>query len=272
MSSWSDYFIGTSQSRYAFFAIFTALVSICIAIIFTNSDISLPKRMLVVLFLLFVSIFPVGISLFELTCMVNGGKTKSGLSLCSSYAWVVTAMIVIYCFFLVIATIVSMFTYKKAVSKIELEKHTNTISSNDANTIAQNMIGSDDKDFSSEMVGGQPGMVQNVPDIPLQMPQDEVSQQQPMEPASEMGIPPMNTTVEPFSQKKKDKMQHVENVMGHDSYDNFMQYERENFVNSPPQVAPLPNPVSKKSGKKLQSIDENEPKPYIDQIENFATL
>ena len=122
MNSWLDYFIGSSQSRYAFFAIFGALVAICMAIVFTNSDISLVNRMIIVVFVMFVSIFPVGISLFELTCMVNGGKSKSGFNACSTYAWIVTAMIIIYCFFLIIATVISMFTYKKAITKIEKSK------------------------------------------------------------------------------------------------------------------------------------------------------
>ena len=140
MGSWMDYFIGSSQSRYAFFAIFSVLVAICMAIIFTNTDISIANRMIVVVFVLFVSIFPVGISLFELTCMVNGGKTKSGFNPCSTYAWIITVVIVIYCFFLILATVMSMFTYKKAVSKIEQSKQSNIISNKDANIIAKNMI------------------------------------------------------------------------------------------------------------------------------------
>lgn len=163
MSSWLDYFIGSSQSRYAFFAIFSALVAICMAIIFTNSDISLVNRMIIVVFVLFASIFPVGISLFELTCIVNGGNSKS-FNPCSTYAWVITALIVVYCFFLIIATVISMFTYKKAVTKIEVSKQTNVISSTDANTIAKNMIVQNEQ---KETVATAAPQVMSPPSMPV---------------------------------------------------------------------------------------------------------
>jgi len=168
MSSWLDYFIGSSQSRYAFFAIFSALVAICMAIIFTNSDISIVNRMIIVVFVLFVSIFPVGISLFELTCMVNGGKSKSGImNPCSTYAWIVTAMIVIYCFFLIIATIISMFTYKKAIAKVEQSKQSNVISSKDANIIAKNIVVQEEQ---KETFVEKPQVSQGIPAVPNGMP------------------------------------------------------------------------------------------------------
>ena len=186
MSSWLDYFIGSSQSRYAFFAIFSALVAICMAIIFTNSDISIVNRMIIVVFVLFVSIFPVAISLFELTCMVNGGKSKNGImNPCSTYAWIVTAMIVIYCFFLIIATIISMFTYKKAIAKVEQSKQSNVISSKDANTIAKNIIVQEEQ---KETFVEKPPVSQGIPSMPSGMP-----------PASE-GLLPVSETMPPASQ------------------------------------------------------------------------
>lgn len=314
MSSWLDYFIGTSQSRYAFFAIFGALVAICMAIIFTNNDISLAKRMIIVLFVLFVSVFPVGISLFELTCMVNGGKTKSGINVCSSYAWVVTAMIIIYCFFLIIATLISMFTYKKAVAKIEISKSANAISDTDANTIAKNMIdttegdGPSMKDFvgmeephPSQMYDNQP------PDVDDQMPvsndQMPVSNgRQPVSygqmpvsddqmPVSDDQMPQQMVPAEHFRANNQamggmygsDKEDFVggvyetfeqkksknHNVVGYSSPEDFMNYERETFENAP---RPGPSASKKHVKKEHKIIDKNEPKPYVDQIENFATI
>jgi hypothetical protein len=297
MSSWIDYFIGTSQSRYAFFAIFSALVAICMAIIFTNNDISLAQRIIIVLFVLFVSIFPVGISLFELTCMVNGGNTKSGFNACSSYAWVVTAMIIVYCFFLVIATLISMFTYKKAVAKIEISKHANAISDTDANTIAKNMIDTtEEKDRSHDSFVGMEAP--NAPQIYDQLPvsNDQLSVSNDQLPVSndqqEMSSPqvvpsevihPTNSQVmggtyeqfgggvyETFEQKKA---KNNNNIVGHSSADDFMHYERETFANAPRPVVKSGSSVSKKHVKKEHKvIDENEPKPYVDQIENFATI
>ena len=275
MSSWLDYFIGTSQSRYAFFAIFGALVAICMAIIFTNNDISLAKRMIIVLFVLFVSVFPVGISLFELTCMVNGGKTKSGINVCSSYAWVVTAMIIIYCFFLIIATLISMFTYKKAVAKIEISKSANAISDTDANTIAKNMIDTTEGDgpsmeafvgmeepHPSQMYDNQPHVADDqmpVSDDQMPVSDDQMPQVVPAE-----HIRANNQAMGGMYGSDKEDF-----VGGYSSSEDFMNYERETFEN-----APYPgSSASKKHVKKEHMIiDKNEPKPYVDQIENFATI
>ena len=302
MSSWLDYFIGSSQSRYAFFAIFGALVAICMAIIFTNNDISLAKRMIIVLFVLFVSIFPIGISLFELNCMVTGGKSQSGFNYCSSYAWVITAMIIVYCFFLIIATLISMFTYKKAAAKIEISQKANAISDKDANTIAKNMINTTDEKSPSNaesFVGNQSSQAYGGMNAAQMVPPQEHAQQANMTEPLQIGgtyetfeqkkakREEFGGTYETFEQKKakreefrgntyetfeQNKAKKEENVVGYGSHDDFMQYERETFVNAPPSTVEQRIPVSKKHMKKGQTIDENEPKPYVDQIENFATI
>lgn len=137
-----DYFIGTTQSKYASVAIFLAIFVICIAILFTNSDIPLSARIGVVLFVILISIFPVAISLFELTCIVTGGKNTK-YNLCNYFAWFVTIMIIIYSFMLIIMVISSMFTYKKAQAKIVVAESSNKISSVDANKIAEKMLKED---------------------------------------------------------------------------------------------------------------------------------
>ena len=133
-----DYFVGTQQSKYASIAMITTLLVICIAILVTNTDIPVGNRIGVVLFIL-LSIFPVAISLFELTCIVTGGRnTKTNL--CYYWAWFVTIIIAIYCFILIIVTISSMFTYKKAMLNLQISNNNAKVSSEDANNIAQDML------------------------------------------------------------------------------------------------------------------------------------
>lgn len=285
MSSWLDYFIGSSQSRYAFFAIFSALVAICMAIIFTNSDIAIVNRMIIVVFVLFVSMFPVGISLFELTCMVNGSNSKSKLNPCSTYAWIVTAMIVIYCFFLIIATVISMFTYKKAISKVEQSKDANAISNKDANIIAKNIIVQEEEketfvqkpSDAPEMPSVAPEMMppasQEMPSIASEMP--TVAPEM-MPPVPEMTpVPklkrenklsgPVGNSDDAFGGAKKGS----EDILGYDSQDGFMSFNtKETFVNAPKA------PSAKRPVKKMQKSkpDFSSPKPFEKQIETFANI
>ena len=134
-----DYFIGTSQSKYVGIALFLTILTICIAILFTHTDVSIGNRIGFVAFFILLSIFPIALSLFELTCIVTGGK-NTRYNLCNYYAWFITIIMVIYCFILILVVISSMFTYKKATDKITVTETFNKISAGDANTIAQNIM------------------------------------------------------------------------------------------------------------------------------------
>lgn len=161
--AFSDYFIGVAQSKYAAVAIFAAIIMLCIAILFTNTEISLGNRIVVVIFVILMSIFPVGLSLFELTCIVTGGKGNK-YNLCHIFAWFVSIMVVIYCFILIILTLMSMFTYKKAINKIDYAENYNNISKEDADIIARNMMQDTGKDNKEEPNNVQ----QKPPDMPKQ--------------------------------------------------------------------------------------------------------
>jgi hypothetical protein len=167
--AFSDYFIGVAQSKYAAVAMFAAIVVLCISILLTNTEISLGNRILVVVVVLLMSILPVGLSLFELTCMVTGGKSGGKYNACHLYAWFVAILVVIYCFILIILTLMSMFTYKKAMDKVDYAESYNNISREDANIIARNMMQQDandqdnDKDVSYESMPQKPP-----PDMPKQ--------------------------------------------------------------------------------------------------------
>ncbi len=143
-----DYFVGTQQSKYASIAMVVTLIVMCIAILVTNTDIPVGNRIGVVLFFILLSIFPIAISLFELTCIVTGGRnTKTNL--CYYWAWFVTILIAIYCFILIIVTISSMFTYKKAMLNLQLSNNVK-VSNSEANDIAQNMLSENFANYKSE--------------------------------------------------------------------------------------------------------------------------
>jgi hypothetical protein len=134
-----DYFVGVTQSKYAAVAIFSAIFIICIGILLTNTEISIGNRLIIVFFIMLFSIFPVGLSLFELTCMVTGSKGNK-MNACNIFAWFVSIMVIVYCFILIILSLISTFTYKKAISKIETAETYNNISKEDAEIIAKNMM------------------------------------------------------------------------------------------------------------------------------------
>jgi hypothetical protein len=138
MSAFS-YFIGTTQSKYASVAMILAVLMICFAIIFTNTDVPIGNRIAVAFFVLLMSIFPIAISLFELTCIVTGGKNTK-YNLCGVFAWFVTILIVIYCFLLILVTLTSMFTYKKAYEKLEVSEKFTSLTKDAANKIAKNLM------------------------------------------------------------------------------------------------------------------------------------
>jgi hypothetical protein len=140
----SDVFIGTKQSRYAGIAIFAAIIIVCISILFTNTDISIGQRIGIVLFIILTSIPSVFLSLFELTCIVTGGNTKTH-QLCHYFAWVVAFIIIVYSAIIIISVILSMFTYNSAMDKVIDNEQTKKISKDDANKIAANIISSNDK-------------------------------------------------------------------------------------------------------------------------------
>lgn len=137
-----DYFIGSQQSKYASVAIILAIFFICVAILFTYTEVPFINRLGVVGFVILVCIFPVALSLFELNCIVTGGKGTS-VNLCHYYAWFITIIIIIYSFVLILVVLSSMFTYRKAYDKVTVAEAFNKMSPEEANDIAQDMLEED---------------------------------------------------------------------------------------------------------------------------------
>ena len=289
MASVFDYFVGTSQSKFASIAIFSAILVICLAILLSNSDISLGNRIGVVIFVILMSIFPVAISLFELTCIVTGGKNKP-YDLCNIYAWVITIMIIFYCFILIVVAIISMFTYKKALDKIQVTEKMNNISKEDANTIAKNIV-----ENESNQPQTSDSDTLNIPMVPtlegsemqsMQPMQDEQPVQptmsvQPMQPMQESkpvqnmvsdfeeisqystvpvnDVAPVHPAVEAFRNRNSAK---PEAIMGYDTEKPYMSYGREE----------MPKKPTKPVKKHLPKSKGSDPEPFVNQVSTFASV
>lgn len=132
-----DYIIGSEQSRYAGIAMLVSVVFICIAILFTEATIG--SKLFAVFLIVLVSIVPVCLSLFQLTCIVTGGKNTS-YNMCNIYAWIVTAFIVLYCLMLVVSVISSIFVYKKALTNVTAAEKSVKFSKEDQDKIAKNIL------------------------------------------------------------------------------------------------------------------------------------
>ena len=295
MASVFDYFIGTSQSKFASIAIFSAILVICLAILLSNSDISLGNRIGVVIFVILMSIFPVAISLFELTCIVSGGKNKP-YDLCSIYAWVITFMIIFYCFILIVVAIMSMFTYKKALDKIQVTEQMNNISKEDANTIAKNIVENESTEAESidsdTLIAPAVSDVHDVPavsDVPTVPTKEEqgmqqveptmsVQSMQPMQESKSMqnmvsdyeeisqyaavpvnDVAPVHPAIEAFKNRNSENS---EGIFGFDKTQQYMPHER--YVMQKKSLKPTRKVLPKNKG--------SGPEPFVDQASTFASV
>ena len=69
-----------------------------------------------------ISLVPsVFLTLFELTCIVTVG-TEPNHWWCYAFAWVLAAFIIIYCIFIVIISLISLFTYNNAIDNVKMEE------------------------------------------------------------------------------------------------------------------------------------------------------
>ena len=274
MASIFDYFIGTSQSKYASVAIFSTIIAICLAILFSNSDISIGNRFGVVIFVIIMSIFPVAISLFELTCIVTGGKNKP-YDLCNIYAWIITGMIILYCFILIIIAVFSMFTYKKAIDKIEITEKMNNITPDDANTIAKNIIENEDntEQFSTDMPDDISDYNNEVDPSMLNQPFEDEEEQldtslntvSDYQDTNQLMNDPNNEVVPEYPEIENFRNGSIDNSEGIPGYDNeqsYMLYEKEEL--------PKQSSTVKKQLPKLN--EKNSPEPFTNNSQDFASI
>ena len=138
-----DAFFGSDQSLYTAYAIMAAIIAICITILLTATDISVGNRILIVLFVVITLVPSIFLTLFEITCMVTGG-TEPNRWWCYAFAWILAAFVIIYCVFVVIISLISLFTYNNVIDNVnEIEKK-NKLSETATNNIAKEIINSDE--------------------------------------------------------------------------------------------------------------------------------
>ena len=139
-----DAFFGSDQSQYTAYAIVAAIIAICITILLTATDIPVSNRLLIVFFVIISLIPSVFLTLFELTCIVTGG-TEPNKWWCYAFAWVLAAFIIIYCIFIVIISLISLFTYNNAIDNIKDTEDKARLSPEVSNTYAKQIIATDEK-------------------------------------------------------------------------------------------------------------------------------
>ena len=134
-----DIFFGTSQSKYAAFAIFSAIIAVCLLILFNSTDISISKRLTIVFFIILASIPSILFTLFELTCLVTGGTKKSNWW-CYYFAWIIAFILIVYSIIVIISVFISLFTYNNAVSRLNDTENSKKLSQTDANNYAKSVV------------------------------------------------------------------------------------------------------------------------------------
>jgi hypothetical protein len=134
-----DAFFGSSQSQYTAYAIITAIIVICITILLTATDVPIGNRLLIVFFVIISLVPSIFLTLFEMTCIVTGG-TEPNRWWCYAFAWILASFIIIYCIFIVIISLISLFTYNNAIDNLNDEEISNKLTQTDSNNYAKNII------------------------------------------------------------------------------------------------------------------------------------
>jgi hypothetical protein len=134
-----DVFFGTPQSLYASYAILAAIITICITILLTGTDLTLGNRFLFIFLVVLMLIPSIFLTLFQITCMVTGGN-KNSRWWCWLYAWIMSVFIIIYCVFVIIVSFTSLFTYTNAINKIDNADNQYKMNAENSNEYAKSMI------------------------------------------------------------------------------------------------------------------------------------
>ena len=134
-----DAFFGSDQSLYTAYAIIAAIISICVTILFTSTDVPVGSRLLMILFVVITLVPSIFLTLFEITCIVTGG-TEPNNWWCYTFGWILAAFIIIYCIFVVIISIISLVTYNKAIDNVNNDEEKNKVNPQEANNIAKQIM------------------------------------------------------------------------------------------------------------------------------------
>jgi hypothetical protein len=143
--SFIEAFFGSTQSQFSAYAIFAAVISICISIILTGTDMTIGNRFLLIFFVILAVLPSVLLMLLQITCMVTGGS-KDERWWCWLYSWIIAIFVIIYCVFVVIISLTSLFTYNNAISKVDVSEQNNKMTPENSNNYAKMMIQTSSKE------------------------------------------------------------------------------------------------------------------------------
>ena len=135
--SFTNIFVGVPQSKYAASAVIFAIIAVSISILFGKDEMPLGQKIGAIILLILVSLPGVLYSLFQLTCLVSGAGVRNQRWWCSVYAWIISALLIVYSILLIAIAVLSVFTGSKVVKDISdynVENFDNSMTT--ANSIA----------------------------------------------------------------------------------------------------------------------------------------
>jgi len=152
--SFTEAFFGSTQSQFTAYAIFAAIISICISIILSGTDMTIGNRFLLIFFVILAVLPSILLMLLQITCMVTGGN-KDDHWWCWLYSWIIAIFVIIYCIFVVIISLSSLFTYNNAISKVDMSEQHNKMTPENSNNYAKMMINTNSKEAIEKFMNAE---------------------------------------------------------------------------------------------------------------------
>ena len=111
-------FFGVPQSKYVGMAILVSLAAVALSVLFGKERVPFSQKLVVILLLVLLSLPAILVTLFQLTCLVTGAGFRNQRWWCSGYAWLISAVVILYSVLLVVMTVIS-FSADKQMDEIE---------------------------------------------------------------------------------------------------------------------------------------------------------
>ena len=263
-----DAFFGSEQSQYTAYAIVAAIIAICITILLTATDVPVSNRLLIVFFVIISLVPSVFLTLFELTCIVTGG-TEPNHWWCNVFAWILAAFIIIYCIFIVIISLISLFTYNNAIDNVKVEEQKDRLTPEVSNNYAKQIINNDEENtkqiekFYAEMEMKMQ-MDNTPPNHPLNNPFGYLMNQ------ADPGHPNTGGSEEKLQQLQQSQHDQISTFINQQDTAHFYggsipaatENDKEKQVASqPPALTPTPTPPTPTPSPPTKSSSSNEPIP-----------
>lgn len=162
--AFSSHFVGVPQSRWAGYAILAAIIAVALAILFGKERIPLGQRLLVIFIMFLLALPTIGLVLFQINCLVAG---TSKAPFCGWYAWIVSALTILYCVLLIVVA-VTIKSSEEHAKQAEEFAVASLPSFEQANSIAAGLMsaeGFEDGAAPEDTAGGAPEVADA--DIPM---------------------------------------------------------------------------------------------------------